>query len=136
MRSLITCSYGRLAAGGALAVQVAGGRLPADTPFRIEVTGEDGVLALVGGAPRGFQAGLLNLSLNGEPVKVDESETAALPDPVVNVARVYAALRDDIRNGTSTAPDFGHAARLSHLIDDIHAAAATGQTTAPTADWP
>ena len=128
--------HGRLSGGGALAVQVAGGRAPGDTPFRMDIAGEDGVLALEGGAPRGFQSGLLRLSLNGDPVKLDEGETAALADPVVNVARVYAALRDDILHGTSTAPDFGHAVRLSHLVDDMLTAAASGQTTAPTADWP
>ena len=127
---------GRLAGGGALAVQVAGGRPAGDTPFRMEVVGESGTATLTGGAPRGFQSGLLRLILNGEPVKVDEGETAGLPDPAVNVAGVYAALRDDIRDGTSAAPDFGHAVRLSHLIDDILTAAANGRTTTPTADWP
>ena len=98
--------------------------------------GEDGTLSLEGGAARGFQAGLLRLRLNGEPADATDSETAGLPAPVVNVARVYAALRNDIAGGTSTAPDFGHAVRLSHLIDDIRTAATTGQTTTPTANWP
>jgi predicted dehydrogenase len=128
--------HGRLASGGALAVQVAGGRPPADTPFRMDVTGEDGILTLEGGAARGFQAGLLRLRLNGEPADATDGETAGLPAPVVNVARVYAALRNDIAGGTSTTPDFGHAVRLSHLIDDIRTAATTGQTITPTADWP
>jgi hypothetical protein len=117
-------------------VQVAGGRPPADTPFRMDVTGEDGILTLEGGAARGFQAGLLRLRLNGEPADATDGETAGLPAPVVNVARVYAALRNDIAGGTSTTPDFGHAVRLSHLIDDIRTAATTGQTITPTADWP
>jgi hypothetical protein len=103
--------HGRLASGGALAVQVAGGRPPADTPFRMDVTGEDSILTLEGGAARGFQAGLLRLRLNGKPADATDSETAGLPAPVVNVARVYAALRNDIVNGTSTTPDFGHAVR-------------------------
>jgi predicted dehydrogenase len=128
--------HGRLASGGALAVQVAGGRPPADTPFRMDVTGEDGILTLEGGAARGFQAGLLRLRLNGKPADVIDSEAAGLPAPVVNVAWVYAALRNDIVNGTSTTPDFGHAVRLSHLTDDIRTAATSGQTITPTADWP
>jgi predicted dehydrogenase len=128
--------HGRLAGGGALAIQVAGGRPAADTPFRMDVTGEDGGLTLEGGAARGFQAGLLRLRLNGEPADTTDRETAGLPAPVVNVARVYAALRNDITGGTSTTPDFGHAVRLSHLIDDIRTAATIGQTIMPTADWP
>ncbi|HEY5016958.1 MAG TPA: hypothetical protein VII59_09285 [Streptosporangiaceae bacterium] len=71
--------------------------------------------------------------MNGDSVEVDEGETAALPEPVVNVARVYAALCD-IRHGTSAAPGFGHAVRLSHVVENI--GAASGRTTAPTADWP
>jgi predicted dehydrogenase len=102
----------------------------------MDVTGEDGILTLEGGAPRGFQAGLLRLRLNGEPADPTDSATAGLPAPVVNVARVYAALRNDIAGGTSTAPDFGHAVRLSHLIDDIRTAATSGQTITPTAAWP
>jgi len=127
--------HGRLA-DGALAVQIAGGRPADDTAFRMDVVGEDGVLTIEGGTPRGFQSGLLSLSLNAEPVAVDDGETAALPDSVVNVARVYAALRDDIVNDASTAPSFDHAVRLSHLVDDILASAADGRTTTPTADWP
>lgn len=128
--------HGRLAGGGALAVQVVGGR-PADaTPFRMEIIGDDGVLTVDGGAARGFQAGLLRLSLNGEPIQIDQGETATLPDSVVNVARVYAALRDDIARNTSTTPNFHDAARLSHLVDDLLTAAATGQSTTPTAPWP
>jgi predicted dehydrogenase len=114
----------------------AGGRPADDTPFRMDVIGEDGVLTIKGGAPRGFQAGLLSLSLNAKHVEVDDGETAGLPDSVVNVARVYAALRDDVINGTSTAPNFKDAVRLSHLLDDILSSAGDGRTTAPTADWP
>jgi predicted dehydrogenase len=128
--------HGRLADGGALAVQIAGGRPPEDTPFRMELVGENGILTLTGGAPRGFQSGLLGLYVNADRVEVDRGETAALPDSVVNVARVYAALRDDILDDTSTAPNFDHAVRLSHLIDDILASAAEGRSTTATDDWP
>lgn len=128
--------HGRLADGGALTVQVAGGRPAGRTPFHLEVVGTDAVLTLVGGAPRGFQAGRLELRVDDRPVVVDAGERAGLADPVVNVAGIYAALRDDLRHGTSCAPGFGHAVRLSHLIDDVIAAAASGRSTAPSADWP
>jgi predicted dehydrogenase len=128
--------HGRLSGGGALAVQVAGGRPADDTPFRMDLVGEDGVLTLTGGAPRGFQSGLLSLALNGRRIDVDGGETAGLPASAVNVAGVYAALRDDIRHHTSTAPNFDDAVRLSHLIDDLHTSAAGQRTVTPSADWP
>ncbi len=116
----------RLASGGALSVEVAGGRPPGSTPFRLEVTGESGDLVLEGGAPRGFQSARLRLSLKGQPQAVDEGELAAMPDTAANVAGVYAALRDDIASGTTTVPDFDHAVRLSRLIEEVCASAETG----------
>lgn len=124
-----------VSSGSALSVEVAGGRPPEATPFRLEVTGETGNLALDGGAPRGFQSGRLDLSLRGEPQHVDEGETASLPDTAVNVAGMYAALRDDILRGTTTAPDFHHAVRLTRLIDEVMSSARTG-TRRSAADWP
>ena len=115
----------RLATGGALSIEVAGGR-PAETPFRLEVVGEQGVLAIDGGAPRGFQSGRLRLSLNGEAQQVDDGEIKAMPDSAANVAGLYATLRDDIRQGTFTAPDFQRAVALSRLIDHEMVAAQTG----------
>jgi predicted dehydrogenase len=128
--------HGRLSGGGALAVEVAGGRPADDTPFRMDLVGEDGVLTLTGGAPRGFQSGLLSLALNGQCIDTGGGETAGLPDAAVNVAGVYAALRDDIRQHTSTAPNFDHAVRLSHLIDDLHTSATAQRTVTPSAAWP
>ena len=121
----------RLADGGALAVQVVGGEPVDNAPFRMDIVGENGTVTVEGGAPRGFQTGLLTLSLNGEAVEVNDGETEALPSSVVNVAHVYAALRDDITKNSFNAPSFEHAVRLSHLIDDIQASAADGRTTTP-----
>ncbi|MEH2141411.1 Gfo/Idh/MocA family protein [Nostoc sp.] len=124
----------RLADGGALSIEVAGGR-PPEAPFRLEVVGEEGVLALDGGAPRGFQSGRLRLWLNGEPQHVDDGETGLMPDTAANVAGLYAVLRDDIALGTSTAPDFTHAVRVARLVDDVLLSARTG-TRRSAADWP
>jgi predicted dehydrogenase len=126
---------GRLKGGGALTVQVVGGQ-PADgTPFRMDVVGDAGQLTLTGGAPRGFQAGLLNLTLNGEPILM-APEAPELPESAVNVSHVYAALRDDILEGSVSAPNFRHAVQVSHLIDDLLASAAQGRSVTPTATWP
>ena len=125
----------RLASGGALSMEVAGGRPPEATPFSLTVTGEQGDLVLEGGAPRGFQSGRLSLSLRGERQSVDEGETGALPDTAANVAGVYAALRDDIRQGISTVPGFAHAIRLARLVDDVLSSARAG-TRKRAVDWP
>jgi predicted dehydrogenase len=125
----------RIGSGVALAVEVAGGRPPEAVTFRFEVTGEKGDLTLEGGALRGFQSGRLRLLLNGKAEPVDEAETRGLPETAINVAAMYAALRDDILTGSSTAPDFRHAVRLTRLIDDVLRSARTG-TRAPADDWP
>lgn len=126
---------GRLAGGGALAVQVVGGRPPGDTPFRMDIVGEAGTLTFTGGAVRGFQAGLLTLLHDNELVSVVQA-VPGVPDSALNVSNVYAALRDDINNKTDTAPNFLHAVQLSHLIDDLLTAADQKRTISPTAAWP
>ena len=122
--------HARLADGGALTIQVAGGYPPERCPFHLEVVGTGGRLVLRGGGPRGFQAGVLALEVDGQAVEVDPGQSAGLPDPVVNVAHLYAALRDDVATGSTTAPSFAHAARLAHLVDDVLACAADGRTRA------
>lgn len=49
------------------------------------------------------------------------------------VAHAYAAIRDDLREGTALAPDFAHAVRRHRLLDAIERSAATGRrvTIAP-----
>ncbi len=123
----------RLAGGVPVSIEVAGGR-PADaTPFRFEVTGETGVLVLEGGAPRGVQSGELSLLVDGKPQQVKPGQVAE-PDTAVNVAGIYAALRDDILNETRTTPDFDHAVRMNQLVDDILAASSTGERK-PASGW-
>lgn len=119
----------RLDRGGTLSAEITGGR-PPETPFGFEVTGEADVLALDGGALRGFQSGRLALSLDGERVPVDDGAEAAMPDEAV-----YVRLRDDIRVGSAHATDFDHAARLSRLVDAVMASSADGMRR-KASDWP
>jgi predicted dehydrogenase len=123
----------RMISGCALAVEVAADRAP-DTPFTFEVVGTDGGLLLAGGHPNGFQAGRLTLSLNVERQPVDEPPDT-LPAAAVNVAAMYCALARDISSGEHTAPDFDHAVRLTHLLDDVVQSANTGHRLTRQ-DWP
>ncbi len=116
----------RLAGGAPVLIEVAGGRPAEGTPFRFEVTGETGVLVLEGGALRGVQSGVLRLLVDGKEQPVAAGPVAE-PGTAVNVAALYAALRDDILNGTATAPDFGHAVRAAQLLDDALASSASGK---------
>ena len=104
--------------GAPFAVEVAGGR-KSETPFWLDIQGEKGALRLDGGAPRGLQSGRVGLLENGERVAVDEGELKALPDAAVNVGGVYAALRDDIRQGANRVAGFDHAVQLSRLIEAV-----------------
>lgn len=127
---------GRLADGGALSVQVVGGRKLDDTPFRMEIVGEAETLTLEGGAARGFQAGTLQLRRDGKPVRLPDPLADEVSDSVVNVAHVYAALREDISSNTVTTPSFDDAVQLSHLIDDMIKADDEQVTRTPSAQWP
>ncbi|MFE2994715.1 Gfo/Idh/MocA family protein [Nocardia sp. NPDC059246] len=123
----------RMISGCALAVEVAGNR-PPHTPFTFEVVGTDGGILLAGGNPNGFQVGRLTLSLNGERQQLDEPPDT-LPDAAVNVVAMYCALARDITCGEHTTPDFDHALRLTHLLDDAVQSSNTG-LRATQQDWP
>ncbi len=128
-------AQGELQARGTFVAEIMGGRPNGRTPFELVVMGDKGELSLTGGAPRGFQSGRLALALNGEPQNIDEGERAGFPDEALNVAGVYARLRDDIVNDTRTSPDFDHAVRLTRLVEDLLASSADGQRR-QAKDWP
>ena len=128
-------AQGQLAEGGTLNAEIVGGLPPNATPFTLAITGEDGELALQGGAPRGFQSGEMKLILNGAEHPVDQGELAGLADAAVNVGGIYAALRDDIVNDTAISPDFTHAVRLTRLVDDLLASSAEGRRR-DAKEWP
>ncbi|GJD50876.1 D-apiose dehydrogenase [Methylobacterium crusticola] len=125
---------GRLAGGGTLSVEVAGGR-PPETPFRLEAVGEAGILRLDGGAARGVQSGRLTLTRDGAVQPLDAAGPAGLPEAAINVAGIYAALRDDIAGGTSETAGFEHAARLTRLVEDLLASSRDGGRR-PAGRWP
>lgn len=109
---------GRIESGPPFAIEVAGGRR-GDTPFFLDIVGDEGTLRLEGGAPRGLQSGRIALLKDGEPVAVDEGALATMPDAAVNVAGVYAELRDAIAGRTSGVHGFDHAAGLTRMIEAV-----------------
>lgn len=63
-------------------------------------------------------------------------EDVPLPDdghgsPVRALVHAYTAIRDDLRHGTTTAPDFTHAVRRHRLLDAIQRSAATSRRVSP-----
>ena len=56
---------------------------------------------------------------NGERVAMDEGELKSLPDAAVNAGGVYAALRDDVRQGAKRVTGFDHAVRFSRLVESV-----------------
>ena len=79
---------------------------------------------------------MVGLSLTGargterelRPLTVPEAEYAGWPGDVIprNVARVYARMAADLRNGTRTAPSFDDAVGLHRLIATVETAADSG----------
>lgn len=122
---------GRLRDGGALVLEVAGGRPAEATPFRLEIVGEDGRLVLDGGGARGFQAGRQTLSRDGEPVELEHDPPDELPDVAVNLASAYAALRADLDDAGSRGPDLADAAVLAAILDTVREAASRSEVDVP-----
>lgn len=103
-----------------------------------EVNGTEGDLRLTGpsGHPqmtrlvlegvREGEAGLTRLEMPAD--LVGDLPASVAGDPrAANVARVYAAMGDDIRSGTRTAPDFDAAVALHRIIDAIERSDAEGR---------
>ena len=67
------------------------------------------------------------------PLEVPASLREGCPADAVagNVARLYARLAQDLREGTRSAPDFEDGVALHRIIAAIERAAATGCRSAP-----
>jgi predicted dehydrogenase len=109
-------------------------------PFsKLEILGSEGALRI---ATRpwpppshervSFQTGDLHLyatrdgELSFEEIEIPTSYGAApsgIPDQGRNVAQLYALLARDLEEGTHTAPDFGVAVRMHHVLAAIDVAA-------------
>ena len=67
------------------------------------------------------------------PIAVPEAAHSGWPKDVIprNVARVYARMAADLRDGTRTAPSFDDAVALHRLIAAVEAAADSGCRLSP-----
>jgi predicted dehydrogenase len=67
------------------------------------------------------------------PLEVPVSYRSGWPEDIVpgNVARLYARMARDLRDGTRTAPSFEDAVAVHRVIAAIERAAESGSRTAP-----
>ncbi|MFF2555002.1 Gfo/Idh/MocA family protein [Nocardia sp. NPDC058058] len=102
---------------------------------RIEISGTAGDLAIVSGANSRSGISLSELHLLGsrgdgdwEPVSgADSPADLSLGTDADNVARLYAALAQDVRTGTTAVPTFHDGVRVHRLLDTIASSADTGR---------
>ena len=128
---------GVLASGAPISVHYRGG-MPRGTGFLWEINGTEGDIQV--SATHG-NSQLLPLALRGgrgddrelHPIDVPRSYTSDWPEDSVsgNVARVYARMAADLRNGTRMAPSFDDAVGLHRLIAAVEAAADSGCRVSP-----
>ncbi len=121
--------HGALASGAAVSIHYRGGA-SRGTNLLWEINGTEGDIQVTGDLGH---AQMIQLAVRG--ARGEDTELASLmPEDAVydgwpesatvrNVARVYARLFDDVRNGTHTAPSFQDAVTLHELVDAIEASA-------------
>lgn len=121
---------GTLASGAAVSIHYRGG-LSRGTNMLWEINGTKGDIQVT--APHGH-CQLVPLSIRGATGEIQQLEALTppssfyqgLPDDAIagNIARMYALVAKDIRQGTRTAPSFRDAVKLHEIIDAIERSAA------------
>jgi predicted dehydrogenase len=130
---------GVLASGAPLSIHYRGGAARDDDGLLWEINGTEGDIRVSG--PAGHTQ-LVQLSLKGaqgeekefRALEVPASYRSGWPEDVVpgNVARLYARMARDLRDGTRTAPTFEDAVALHRVVAAIEKAAESGSRTALT----
>lgn len=124
---------GTLAGGAPLSLHYRGGVARDGEGLLWEINGTEGDIRVSG--PTGHTQ-MVQLSLAGargeekafRPLEVPAAIRAGFPEDVVpgNVARIYARMARDLREGTRSAPRFDDAVAVHRIIDAIERAAASG----------
>jgi predicted dehydrogenase len=127
---------GILASGAPLSIHYRGGMARDGDGFFWEINGTEGDIRV--SAPFGHTQ-LVKLSLKGargdekafQQLEVPTSYHSGWPEEAVpgNVARIYARMARDLREGTRTAPSFEDAVALHRVIAAIEKAAENGCRT-------
>jgi predicted dehydrogenase len=128
---------GLLANGAPLSIHYRGGTARDGDGLFWEISGTEGAIRI--SAPSRGHTQLVPLSLTGargdekafHALEVPASYRSGWPEDVVpgNVARIYARMSRDLRDGTRTAPSFEDAVALHRLIAAIERAAESGIRT-------
>ena len=128
---------GLLANGAPLSIHYRGGTARDGDGLFWEINGTEGDIRV--SAPSRGHTQLVPLSLKGargdekafRPLEVPASYRSAWPEDVVpgNVARIYARMGRDLRDGTHTAPSFEDAVAVHRVIAAIERAAESGSRT-------
>ena len=130
---------GVLASGAPLSIHYRGGTARDDGGLFWEINGTEGDIRVSGPSGR---TQMVQLSLKGarggekafRPLEVPASYRSGWPENVVpgNVARLYARMARDLREGTRTAPSFEDAVALHRVIAAIEKAAESGSRVMPS----
>ena len=129
---------GVLASGAPLSIHYRGGAARDGDGLLWEIHGTEGDIRVSGSSGH---AQMVQLSLKGargeekkvfRPLEVPASYRAGWPEDVEpgNVARLYARMARDLRDGTRTAPNFEDAVALHRVIAAIDKAAESGRRIA------
>jgi predicted dehydrogenase len=116
---------GRHASGCVSTLEVIGGARA--IPFRLELVGSKGSLAITGRFPGGYQAGDLTLETSVPHEAPPAPVAPGLTGPPANVAEAYARLAGAIRSGGHVDTDFNAAVRLTRLLHAIEMASDQGR---------
>ena len=128
---------GLLANGAPLSIHYRGGTARDGDGLFWEINGTEGDIRV--SAPSRGHTQLVPLSLKGargdekafRPLQVPASYRSGWPEDVVpgNVARIYARMSRDLRDGTRTAPSFEDAVVVHRLVAAIERSAESGSRT-------
>ena len=114
--------------GAVVSADINAGVAPQDIRSSFEIRGSEGWLSLTSDHPYGFQAGDVRLTSNVAFATPEEAAVSGgFMGAAINVGEVYAHLVRDLREGTYSAPGFGHALHNARLIEAVRRAAERGQ---------
>lgn len=130
---------GKLADDAVLTVHIEGGKRNG-SGVQLDITGTEGDLRITNRAAfgdvgddyivEGAHGDNVPLQALPVPTTYDQLPPSELPSAVLELAGLYAAYANDVRDGTKTAPDFSDAVRIHELINAAVKSSETGTRVA------